>query len=284
MGRPRLEFPEALYCHTWPVPGRGGEAPLERQWIKPWAQWTAVSCTLVIFMLSFSCATAPSSRKYVGLVFNSKASAQIEESFLALWKKWTVHFGATARVKSFSTPFSMFDGRGQGDGNSEFPLQIAATLMDSLLIEAGLQHYATLLRMTPEEQAEFRHSYYRRYGPINYLLIWCELQTIWAENYLAPRRWIIFLEDDTGNQYEPERISEESPPIPQMVMERWSGFQHDQERRGRAMHQKTLVLCFPKHDFYGIPLLSEKSRFLKLVFQLRGDEKTKAEGIWVFKK
>lgn len=204
MGRQsRLEFPEALYCHTWPVPGRGGEAPLERQWIKPWVQWAVVFCTLVIFMLSFSCATAPSIRKYVGPIRNARGQVHGFGSFSALWEEWTVQFGATDREERLgvSSPLTVVGGH-----IDEFPLGIAATLMDSLLIESGLQHYATLLAMTPEGQANFHRAYCKRYAPANHLLIWCELQTIWAENYLDPQRWIIFLEDYAGNQYVPERI------------------------------------------------------------------------------
>lgn len=250
------------------------------------ARCAVVFYSLILFLLLLgSCATLPSSRKYVGPVFDLKTSEQIGESFSILWEKWTVHFGkATRGGKSLrlSNPFTMTTG--QGGGSSEFPLQITATLMDTMLIEAGLQHYAALLEMPPEEREEFRSVYYHRYDPANHLLVWCELSTTWAEIHLDCDRWIIFIEDDAGNQFEPVRILEESQTFGQMKMDRFSGFQPEQERWGWEVHQKTLMLCFPKRDFLENPILSEGLRFLKLVFQLDKDEKTRAEGIWVFKE
>jgi hypothetical protein len=255
--------------------------------------WAPVLWILVIFLqLSVSCATMSSSRKYVGAVSDSKISAKTEESFSSLWEKWTVYLGAGARggkPLQFFNPLAMTGG--MGGGTNEFPLHITATLMDSLLIEAGFQHYATLLTMTPEEQKEFRNAYYRRYDPTNHTLIWCELQTTWAELFLDLNRWLIFIEDDVGNQYEPVQILEESQSSRDMMMDRLPGFQPEfwvlrsEQRRPRwEIHQKTLMLCFPKRDFYKNPILSERSQFLKLVFQLNDDENTRAEGTWVFKK
>ena len=244
-----------------------------------------VFCSPIIFLLlSVSCATAPSSRKYVGSVFDSKTSAQVKESFPALWEKRTVHFGAAARGGKpwqLSNPFAMGGGRGEPGG--DFPLRITATMMDSLLIEAGLQHYATLVKMTPKEQTAYRSGYFQRYDVENHLLIWCELSTTWAELHLDPNRWIIFIEDDEVNQYEPVQILEESQPFRQTVTDRLSEFEPEQRSTRWKIHQKTLMLCFPKRDFYQNPILSERVRFLKLVFQLTEDEKTRVEGIWIFK-
>jgi len=189
-----------------------------------------------------------------------------------------VQFGAPFRELGINSPLSLLEvtpGR-----TDEFPLQIAATLLDSLLIEAGLQYYGALLKMSSEEEAEFRRAYSQRFAPEDHLLVWCELRTIWAENYLNPLRWIIFLEDDAGNQYEPERISEESSPVSPILLARLLPNQHG---RGWMVQQKALMLSFPKRDIDGNSLLSKKLRFLKLTFQLKEDEETRAEGTWVFK-
>jgi hypothetical protein len=248
--------------------------------------WAPVLWTLVIFLqLLVSCTTMSSSQKYVGSVSDSKTSAKTEESFSSLWEKWTVYFGAGAsggKPLRFLNPLAMTGGAGGGD--SEFPLHITATLLDSLLIEAGLQHYATLLTMTPDEQAEFRNSYYRRFDPANHILIWCELRTTWTELFLDLKHWLIFIEDDAGNRYEPAQILEESQPSRQMANDSLPGFQLERERRGWVVHRKSFMFCFPKQDFYKNPILSERSQFLKLIFQWNEDEKTRAEGIWVFKK
>lgn len=253
---------------------------------EPRVRWAVAFYSLVLLLLLFgSCATVPSSQKYVGEVFDSKTSAQIEESFPSLWEKWTVRLGAAAGgggPMRFINPLAMTGG--PGGGESEFPLHITATLMDTLLIEAGLQHYANLAAMTPEEQITFRRSYFQRYDVENHLLIWCELQTTWTELFLDLDRWIIFIEDDAVNQYEPVRVVEESQSSREMMTDRLPGFQPEQRRPRWKIHQKTLMFCFPKRDFWKNPILSEEARFLKLVFQLTDDEKTRAEGMWVFKK
>lgn len=239
----------------------------------------------VLLLLLASCATVPSSRKYVGTPSDSKGSVRPEEPFLSLWEKWTVYFGTAPRggkLWPLISPFAMAGGWGGGD--SEFPLQITATLMDTMLIEAGLEHYATLLTMTPEEWLAFRNAYFQRYDVENHLLIWCELYTSWAELYLDPNRWIIFIQDDAGNQYEPLRILEGAPSFSRRVTDKFPEFQPEQKDLGWKAHQKNLMLCFPKRDFLKKPILSERVRFLKLVFQLNEDEKTRAEGIWVFKE
>jgi hypothetical protein len=253
---------------------------------EPRVRWAVAFYSLVFLLLLLgSCATVPSSQKYVGEVFDSKTSAQIEESFPNLWEKWTVCLGAVARGGSplrFINPLAMTGG--PGGEISEFPLHVTATLMDTFLIEAGLRHYATLVSMTPDEKTAFRSAYFQRYDVENHLLIWCELQTTWTELYLDLDRWIIFIEDDAVNQYEPAQILEEPQPIRQTVMDRLPEFQPEQRRTRWEVHQKTLMFCFPKRDFMENPILSEKVRFLKLVFQLSEDEKTRAEGVWVFKK
>jgi hypothetical protein len=223
-----------------------------------------------------------SSKKYGGTVSNSGTSSQIEESFQVLWEKRTVYFGQARRggkSLQMGIPFVMTGGPG---GDSEFPLHITATLMDSLLIEVGLKHYASLIKMTPEEEAEFCSAYYQRYDPSNHLLIWCELQTSWAELHLDLDRWTIFIEDDTGNQYEPVQILEEPPPIRQTMTDMFPDFLPRQGRRAWEFHQKTIMFCFPKFDFYQNSIISDEVQFLKLVFQLSGDPQTRAEGVWMF--
>jgi hypothetical protein len=246
------------------------------------ARWAVAFCWLVLILLLSFCATVPSSQKYVGSISNLKNSRQMDESFQTLWEGRTVYFGQARKGGNslqMGIPFVTTGGPG---GDSEFPLHITATLMDSLLIEAGLKHYASLIKMTPEEEAEFCSAYYQRYDPANHLLIWCELQTNWTELHLDLDRWIIFIEDDAGNQFEPVQILEESQPARPTAMNSMSGFQPGPKRQIWEINQKILMLCFPKFDFYQNPILSNMLQSLKLVFQLSNDPQTKAEGIWVF--
>lgn len=254
------------------------------------AQWIlkATYRTLVILLLSLtSCATVPSSRKFVGTALDSKRTVQPEEPFSGLWEKWTVQLGAAARrgmPLQLLNPFSTIGGMNPGGGESQFPLQITATLMDSTLIEAGLKHYSALIAMTPGEDSEFRSKYLRHYDVENHLLIWCKLDTYQAELYLDLNRWTIFIQDDAGNRYEPLRILEEAQSFSPRVTDRFPEFQPEQKGPEWKIHQKNVMLCFPKRDFYNNPILSERVRFLKLVFQQSEDEKTRAEGMWVFRE
>lgn len=179
---------------------------------------------------------------------------------------------------------SPFSGGGPPGGEGGFPLSITATLMDSVLIQAGFRHYIDMLKMSSDEESEFRNSYHRRYDPANHILIWCQLQTNWAELHLELDRWIIFIEDDEQNQYEPVRMSEEPqsyvPSIPQVP----SGEYSPEGRPAWTSHRKNLMLLFPNRDFLKNPVISQDVKFLKLVFLSRDDDKSRAEGSWVLKK
>jgi hypothetical protein len=235
-------------------------------------------------LLLFSCASIPSTTKYVGPVFDSKSTGQNSASFESLWERWTIHLGGMSGGGPRSSGGFLGLSGGGGGGGGEFPIQITATLMDSSLIEAGLRHYADLLEMTPQEKETYRADYFQRYDAENHLLIWAELSTSWTELYLDLKRWIIFIEDDAGNQHELKKTIEEPDSSPPETTDAFLGLSPQTEFRRRVFHQKHLMLCFAKRNFAGEPVLSKDVRSLKLVFQQNDDPKIKAEGVWVFKK
>jgi hypothetical protein len=235
-------------------------------------------------LLLFSCASLPSTTKYVGPVFDSKSTGQNSASFESLWERWTIHLGGMSGGGPRSSGGFLGLSGGGGGGGGEFPIQITATLMDSSLIEAGLLHYADLLHMTPEELGVYRANYYQRYGAENNLLIWTDLSTSWTELYLDLKRWIVFIEDDAGNQHELKKTIEEPESYPLETADNLAGSPPVVEFRRMPYHQKRLMLCFAKRNFAGEPVLSKDVRSLKLVFQQNDDPKIKAEGVWVLKK
>ena len=249
-------------------------------------RWLAVLAGLAQLSVVWACSsTVPSSRKYVGPFTAREGPADIARSFPELWEKWTVHLGAAKRAGGplmLGNPFAISGDRGGPGG--EFPLRITATLMDTTLIKAGLQHYAALLEMTAEEQTDFRHAYSQRYNVEDRLLVWCELSTTWAELHLDLDRWTIFIEDDAINQYEPVQILEEYRPDPATGSDELSEFGTRGQGRGWEVHQKTLMLCFPKRDPLKNSILSPETKFLKLIFLLSEDDKTRAEGAWLFRQ
>ena len=252
------------------------------------ARWIAGFCLLTFLLLILtSCTTAPSSRTYIGPDIRSKTSTRSKESFQTLWEKWTVQIGTQGRNRSLgflSIPFSGGGGKGPGGGGSGFPLFIDATLMDSMLIETGLRYFAERIEMSPEEEAIFRQKYIDRYNPTDHLLIWCELRTGWAENYLNLDRWILYVEDNEENRCEPVQIIQEPPIYRQKVMEKPLAFQTELGRWTKEVYHKRAMLCFPKFDYYGNPIRSERVLFLKLIFQLIDDKYVREEGKWVFKR
>ena len=251
------------------------------------ARWTTGFHLLTFLLLILtSCTTAPSSKTYVGPISDGASTDHRSDSFQVLWEKWTVNFGASegrGTLGFTSTPFSGGGGRGPG-GSSEFPVYIAATLMDSLLIEAGLDYFAKRAEMSPEEETAFRSRYFDRYDPKNHLLIWCELRTRFAENYLNLDRWIIYIEDDARNRFEPVHTIHEPPSYRRTVMEKTLAFQTERERWAREFHHKRVMLCFLRCDYYGNLVRSKGVQYLKLIFHLIDDTNAKAEGKWVFKE
>jgi hypothetical protein len=253
---------------------------------KWWWETISSECVIIILILT-GCATVTSSRKFVGLPVASNSLDQLEAPLKTLWDKWTIQFGGMMRgggSRLFGSSLNLSTGDDRGEGTGEFPLQITATLMDSSLIEAGLKYYSDMIGMTPEERAEFRNTYYKRYDVEDRVLIWCELQTSWTELFLDPDRWLIFIEDDQVNQHEPLQVLEDSTSIDQKLTDSLARVPPEPGYRVWRNHQKTWMLCFPKRDYYKNPILSEKVKYLKLIFQQKDDEKSRAEGIWVFKK
>jgi hypothetical protein len=233
-----------------------------------------------------SCTTAPSSTRHVSPDVQAKNSDKVKETFQSLWEKWTVQFGTTSRGKSLgflSTPFSETGGKGSGGGGSEFPLAVEATLMDSTLIEEGFQYFTNRVEMTPEEETTFRSKYSDRFDPANHFLVWCKLRTRYAANYLNLDRWIIYIEDDGRDRFEPEQMIKEPPSHQHEIMEEPQAFQTEMEPWSREIHRQSLMLCFPKDSSSSTPVLSATTHRLKLVFQLNDDRELKAEGIWIVK-
>lgn len=171
-------------------------------------------------------------------------------------------------------------GGGIGRGRNEFPLSIEATLMDSVLIETGLRHFSGLAGMAPDEETAYRARYFKHYGADEHLLIWCELLTRYAANYLNPDRWIIYIEDDEENRFEPLQIMRESPLYQHEIMSSPRAFHAESPEPRAEFHRQSWMLCFPGIDRTGVPVLSEAVKDLKLVFQFMDDRDSRAGGTW----
>jgi len=190
----------------------------------------------------------------------------------------TVQIGSGAGLRNsggLRLPFSAGGGRA-----SDFPLFVEATLMDSVLIEAGLRHFAGLAVMTADEEAAYRARYFKHFEVGGHLLIWCELRTRYAASYLNPDRWIIYIEDDEENRFEPSQIMRESPLYQHEIMARPMAFHAEASEPHEEFHRQSWMICFPRTDRAGIPVLSQTVTSLKLVFQLIDDRDSRTEGTW----
>jgi len=205
-------------------------------------------------------------------------ASETDESYESLKAKWTVTLNP---VKPDASSPAGIGGPGRR-GGGRFPLAVSASLMDAKVIEAGFDYYTNLLTMTTEEREAFRQRYVDLHNTEKYILIEATLQTSWTEIYLDLNRWTIFLEDNKGNQHEPEKISEQSiptldtdntfinPPIGQL-----NAFPFQ-------FHQKQIFLYFPRNDSYGQPIIHKGIEYLKIVFIQEEGFPARAEGTWAF--
>jgi hypothetical protein len=228
-------------------------------------------------LLLIQCSSQPLSRTMIPPVSEGESSSEPEAAYLEARTKRTIVLSAgRGESPRFMLPGS--PGRMRG---GDFPLIVTATLMDDRVVKTGFLFYETALGMTSEEAAEFQRKYRTRYETDQYFLIEVSLQTAMAENYLDLDRWTIFIEDDAGSQNVPARITE--LPLSSQVM---TGTVEDVGKRLMPVdwtrHRKTVLLYFPRKDYYGKPVLHENLKTLTLVFLLEKGGKGRGQGTWIF--
>lgn len=226
-----------------------------------------------------STATLPAERGNVALW-----SSLLPGSFGKLWTERTILLGQLS--DGFRLPALSPLGGSPPDGDGPFPLIVRATLVDSVLIEAGIREYGRLASMTDEELSAFQSAYHAKHDVDNSLFVWLELQTSYTDDFLKLERWIIFLEDETKQQFEPMRVVEhpmQKRPPPDAAA----------DRAGRnslvypgeltwPLTTKAVELYFPKKRYDGAPLLSATTKTLKLVVLEPKNTSVRAEGSWDF--
>jgi hypothetical protein len=122
-------------------------------------------------------------------------------SFEAAWKKNTVVLGpgSSQRLGSFPMP-------GGDRGGGAFPLTLRATIMDSALVETGIRELAGLAAVDSSNLNIYRANYLKRHSMDGCVLVYVDMQTLLAEEYLEADRWIFFVEDEHRKQVDPIRI------------------------------------------------------------------------------
>lgn len=183
------------------------------------------------------------------------------------------------------------------------PLLLSATLMvpDLARAESELlwEHYRS--------DSEDRESLWNRYQSQNRLdsaiLIRMKMSTPFAARYLDLDAWTIYLEDSDGIGYEPEKIEEESLhpikaleiSVPGRAVEVTDVFGNYYpyvpgnkeilylEAPAEVVytgHEKLLKIYFPGKSFRGLPIVTEKTKRLKLIVQSQKEKFVRTELIW----
>ena len=130
-----------------------------------------------------------------------------------------------------------------------------------------------------------------------------KMSTPFAARYLDLDAWTIYLEDSDGIGYEPEKIEEESLhpikaleiSVPGRAVEVTDVFGNYYpyvpgnkeilylEAPAEVVytgHEKLLKIYFPGKSFRGLPIVTEKTKRLKLIVQSQKEKFVRTELIW----
>lgn len=229
---------------------------------------------LILSGFLLGCYTAVETSSQNGFIYKSEATEYIEAI-----SKNTILFGTGVRMTGNSDVF--FTGIGKPGAASSvypgFPLLISATMMTDEVLRSAGEFYQNTLGMNMLESDSLLIRYNTDYDLKNNNLIWIYMRTTFAKEYLSPDRWVIFVEDEDENQYEPKKVPlivtlspENEPPVRQ----NWRRAQTKKVQFG---------LLLPKSKFDGTPWVPENGN-LKIVFMNPNKGIERADGSWVFSK
>jgi len=188
-------------------------------------------------------------------------------------------FGRSPMMPGFS--------RGGPQGGGSFELIIRATLMDSSVIDSGLNLYSRLASMSPEEKNAYKTRYNDEHFVGKYLFIWANVGTPFSDEYLKLDRWTFFLETESGQQIEPAKIVEHGISRQEFNVEEQpadttttSMTEPEPNLVRRRFPNKIVEFYFPLTNFDGVPLLSKQFKELKFGVVNTKKLEDKIEGAW----
>ena len=185
--------------------------------------------------------------------------------FERLWSRNTVVLNAQ---RPRSRP--IFSQSGEGFAGQLFPLTVRATIMDSVLIETGVQEFARLAGMDSVRTRQYRDCYHQRHRLDEHVFLCVEVATVFPEEFLDADRWTFFFEDEKLNQVEPAVIVQhpirKEPPLGERA-DSWSS-------QSLTRTQRVIELYFVRSRLLRNP------RDLKLVVVEFKNSNVRAEGTW----
>jgi len=209
-----------------------------------------------------------------------------------LLDKWTVTFG----TKTGRSGAGGFFARGVGESSPEgtgFPLKIRATIIDPLINIAQKKETNKIHEFTPDSAISYFNNIKK-----DILEIQVSMTTSYHESYLDLKNWIVYLENDKIEQFEPWKIQKREKPF----IEHSRTFKTPIYQRkikspnitdtsdmklsrifGRSSKSAYYSISF-KNKVQGKPLVAEDTKFLKLIFLKAVGTAERAEGKWIFLK
>lgn len=172
----------------------------------------------------------------------------------------------------------------QRGGSGMFELIVRATLMDSAVIESGLDEFAWLASLSAEEKEEYAARYDEEHYSGKYLFIWAEIMTPFSDQYLKLDRWTFFLQTESGEQLEPEKMVEQEVPrrnfSPGLPADSIYNSSLGTPFGSRSLPYKIVEFYFSLKGYHGVPLLSPEVKKLKFVVVRRDRKEDRAENAW----
>jgi hypothetical protein len=196
----------------------------------------------------------------------------LSSSFEAAWKRNTLILGPGSSQAPGSFPMP-----GGGRGEAAFPLTVQATVMDSALVDAGIREFAGIAGIDTNSLEAYRATYLKHHGLEGCVLVYVDMQTFLAEDYLEANRWVFFVEDEHRNQVEPIRIVQH--PVQRQAPRPRSPYGAG-SRVGFKPVKRILELLFPLQRLPQMKNTIEGFRSLKFVVLDINNSQVRAEGAW----
>ena len=175
----------------------------------------------------------------------------------------------------------VFGPGGNSSGTERFPLFVTATLLDSILLEAEVAHTAVTDSITGiEALTSLRSQYLDSKSAHEMFSIRMILSTFLHESYVSPDRWVIFVENQYGSQFEPVQIIQDFPleaPKPSALVPRGYLGEGDLAMARKA---RSIEARFPYTDPFGQPILGPGTNLLRLVLFDKKNPASRTRGHW----
>ncbi len=207
-------------------------------------------------------------------------------SLTKLVEKWTVTFGMRRGMPGgfFTTAIRQNSNESIG-----FPLKIKATLIDPLI---------TIVQKMEKDNSVTSESAILHFDSIKSDLIEIQISisTSYHESYLDLDGWIIYLENENVEQFEPVKIEKIEKSLSEQSSKFRTNLYRERSKNETPLESSDINLGhffggFTKSEYFSLffknttsekPIITKDTKFLKLVFLREIGTKERSEGKWNF--